>query len=82
MSDLIEKLKSMKNSSKTQVNNTIYDYSVKRVKQYLKEEGLDWDDLAEEDINELIADEIEKNKKFAKGVLAGSSFFLLLELLG
>ena len=82
MSEFIEKLKSMKNSSQSEVERYIHDYSLKQVKQDLDEAGVDWQELDETELNELIADEMAKNKSFAKGALSGAGALFFLSFIG
>ena len=82
MDDLIKKLKSMKNATKEDVDNLIYDHSYKNVVKDLKDIDINPNDLEDEEFNHLLAEEINKNKTFSKGALIGASSILLLELLG
>jgi hypothetical protein len=82
MSGLIEKIKSIKNATKDDVDKVIYDYSSKRVLKDLKELDIDPEELEEEELQQLIAEEANKNRTFSKGALAGVGSLLLLDLLG
>ena len=82
MSDLIQELKSMKNATKEQVDSAINDYSYKQVLKDLKEAGIDVKDLSDEEFKQLLAEEVEKSKRFSKGALAGAGLIMILELLG
>jgi hypothetical protein len=82
MADLIQNLKSMKKTTKSEVDKLIYDHSYKNVVKDLKEIDVDPSDLEEEELNHLLAEEINKNRTFSKGALVGAGSLLLLELLG
>lgn len=82
MSELINKLKTMKNASHQEVEGFLRDYSTSQVKKELAEAGVDWREVEEADLNELVADELAKNKSFAKGALGGAGVLFLLNFLG
>lgn len=82
MSELIDKLKTMKNATRQEVEKYLLDYSTKKVKGELEEAGVDWREVDEADFNDLVEDELAKNKTFAKGVFGGAGMILLLNLLG
>jgi hypothetical protein len=82
MTDLIKKLKSMKNATKDDVDKVIYDYSYKNVIKDLQELDIDPSALEDEELKQLLAEEINKNRTFSKGALLGAGSILLLELLG
>jgi hypothetical protein len=82
MADLIEKIKSMKNATKEDVDKLIYDYSSKRVIKDLKEMDIDPEELEEEEFQQLLVEEVNKNRTFSKGALSGMGALLVLDLLG
>lgn len=82
MSELIDKLKIMKNATHLEVESYLLEYSTKKVKGELEEAGVDWREVDEADLNDLVEDELSKNKSFAKGVFGGAGMILLLNLLG
>ena len=82
MKSTIEKLKNLKNVTEEQVNSVIHEQTYKAVLKELEEDGINIDDLTEEEFNQLLAEEIKKQKSFAKGMMIGGSALLLLELLG
>lgn len=82
MSELTNKLKTMKSASQQEIERYLVDYSTKKVKEELAEAGVDWREVDEADFNELVADELVKNKSFAKGLLGGAGLLLFMNLLG
>lgn len=82
MSELINKLKTMKNASQQEIEGFLQEYSTKKVKEELAEAGVDWREVDEADLKELVADEMAKNKTFAKGALGGAGLIMLLNFLG
>jgi len=82
MSELTNKLKTMKSASQQEIERYLVDYSTKKVKEELAEAGVDWREVDEADFNDLVADELVKNKSFAKGLLGGAGVLLFLNLLG
>ena len=82
MSELTNKLKTMKSASQQEIEKYLVDYSTKKVKEELAEAGVDWREVDEADFNELVADELVKNKSFAKGLLGGAGLLLFMNLLG
>jgi len=82
MQSTVNKLKSLKNVTEEKVNQIIKEQSYNAVLKELKEDGIDIDDLTEEEFNQLIAEEIKKQKTFSKGMMVGAGALLLLELLG
>jgi hypothetical protein len=82
MSDLINKLKSIKNATKIEVDKVIDNYSYEQVVKDLKEAGIDRNDLSDIEFKQLLAEEVEKSRKFSKGLLVGGGAIMLLELLG
>lgn len=82
MGELTNKLKTMKSASQQEIENYLVDYSTKKVKEELAEAGVDWREVDEADFNELVADELAKNKSFAKGALGGAGVILFMNLLG
>ncbi|MBE0508196.1 MAG: hypothetical protein IBX50_16015 [Marinospirillum sp.] len=80
--ELVSRLKMMKNASQQEIEGFLQEYSTKKVKEELAEAGVDWRELDEADLNELVADELAKNKTFAKGVLGGAGLIMLLNFLG
>jgi len=82
MQSTVNKLKSLKNVTGEKVNQIIKEQSYNAVLKELKEDGIDIDDLTEEEFNQLIAEEIKKQKTFSKGMMVGAGALLLLELLG
>jgi tripartite-type tricarboxylate transporter receptor subunit TctC len=82
MNDLIQKLKTMKNSTQGQIDSFIKEQSYKNVVKDLKEAGIDESELSDEEFKQLLAEEISKNKTFAKGALVGAGFLMFLDLIG
>ncbi len=82
MQETINKLKTLKNATETQINEVIYMQSHKSVLKDLKADGIDINDLSKEEFNQILAEEIKKQKAFSKGTLAGMSALMFLELLG
>ena len=80
--ELVSRLKMMKNASQQEIEGYLVDYSTKKVKEELAEAGVDWREVDEADLNELVADELAKNKSFAKGVLGGAGVILFMNFLG
>jgi TRAP-type C4-dicarboxylate transport system substrate-binding protein len=82
MESTIDKLKNLKNATQEKVDKIINEQSYQAVLKELQEDGIDVNDLTEEEFNQLLAEEIKKQKTFSKGVLVGAGALLLLELLG
>lgn len=82
MEELINKLKGMKNATKSQYDEMIEKYAHKEVIKNLKEAGLGKDDLSDEEFNALLNEQKKRSNAFAKGALGASGVFLFLELLG
>lgn len=80
--ELVSRLKMMKNASQQEIEGYLVDYSTKKVKEELAEAGVDWREVDEADLKELVADELAKNKSFAKGVLGGAGVILFMNFLG
>lgn len=82
MAEWIDKIKSMKNATQEQVDAIIKEQSYKNVIKDLKEAGISESELSEEEFDQLMAEEIKKNKSFAKGAMVATGALLFLELLG
>lgn len=82
MAEWIDKIKSMKNATQEQVDAIIKEQSYKNVIKDLKEAGISESELSEEEFDQLMAEEIKKNKSFAKGAMVATGALLILELLG
>lgn len=82
MNDMIEKLKTMKNATQEQVDKIIKEQSYKNVLKDLRDAGIEESEISDEEFSQLLAEEISKNKTFAKGALAGAGVLMFLELLG
>lgn len=82
MAEWIDKIKSMKNATQEQVDTIIKEQSYKNVIKDLKEAGISESELSEEEFDQLMAEEIKKNKSFAKGAMVATGALLFLEFLG
>jgi len=82
MNELIEKLKGMGDQSQEKIEETINSYSYNQVMKDLEDAGIEPSELSDEELNDLVVEEVNKNKSMAKGVLAGAGTIMFLEFLG
>lgn len=82
MQEMVEKLKSLKNASKSQYNEVIQKYSHDQVLKDLKKAGISKDELSDKEFQELLDEQVVKSKSFSKGAMMAGGLFLFLELLG
>lgn len=82
MNDLVEQLKSIKNATAMQYDNTIKKYANKQVLKELKVAGISKDDMSQEEFEVLTEQKYKEAKSFSKGALVTGGFLLFLELLG
>ncbi|WP_207064071.1 hypothetical protein [Motiliproteus sp. SC1-56] len=82
MSAYLEKLKDFKGNTKAQCEQFILENSKKSLANQLKEAGVDINDVQPEEMEELLAAEVEKQKEYAKGLAVGAGgIAVLLELM-
>jgi len=82
MNDIINRLKSLKDTTQSQYDEAITRYSYEEVIKELKKAGVSKEDLSEEEFNELLSAKIKESKAFSKGAMAAAGAFMFLELLG
>jgi hypothetical protein len=83
MSTFINNLKSVKESTRDQFDQFVFDNSKKSVLKELKDNGIAVDEITEEELSEMVAEEAKTQREFAKGLAVGSTgFALILGLLG
>lgn len=82
MDSYLEKLKDFKGKTKEQYEQFILENSQKSVTKELKENGICLSEIKPEEMEELLAAEIEKQKEYAKGLATGAAgIAILLELM-
>jgi len=82
LKETYNQLKDVKNSTQAQIDKTIRDNSYKSVVNELKNDGIALSDLTTEEFEQLLAEEIQKQKSFSKGAAVGAGALFLLGLLG
>jgi hypothetical protein len=83
MPSFTEKLNAAKFKTQDQFEHFLLENSTKSVLKELEENGITPDSLSAEEMNELIAEELNQQREYAKGLATGSiSLAVLLELLG
>lgn len=82
MNDLVEKLKTLKNATVEQYQETIEKYAYNEVIKELKEAGLTKDDIPQSEFDDLLKDKITQATSFSKGAMVAGGALLFLELLG
>jgi len=82
MQQTIDRLKNLKDITQEEVSKVMKEQAYKSVLKELKEDEISVEDLSEREFNQLLNEEIKKQKTFSKGVLVGGSALLFLELLG
>jgi len=70
----------MFNETKKNFNIEVKKYATKNIIKKLKEQGIDYTQLQDEDFNSLVADEIEILKADSKKVGAGIGIGILISL--
>lgn len=78
MEDYKSKLSNLKFKTKAQFDDFIYENSTKSVLKVLKENGIEASELCDDEMNLLIAEEVEKQKEFSKGLATGAGGLALL----
>lgn len=82
MQELVEKLKGMKNATKSQYDEMIEKYAYKEVMKNLKEAGIEKDDLTSQEFDALLNEQKKRSNAYAKGALSATGVLLFLEFLG
>jgi hypothetical protein len=83
MSTFMNNIKSFKEGTRDQFDQFIFDNSKKSVLKELKDNGIAVDEITEEELSEMIAEEAKNQREFTKGLAVGSTgFALILGLLG
>ena len=72
----------LKNAVTERFENLLRDHAYKSLTNSLKDDGISLDDLTDEEFEELLAEEIQKQRSFTKGVGVGTGIMVLMELLG
>lgn len=71
-----------KNNTLDKADEMLRSNAQKVVLKELKEQGINANDLSEEEFEQLFIEEYEKQKNVSKGVGAGAGVMLLLSMLG
>ena len=82
MNDLVEKLRTLKNTTQEQYENVIDKYAYDEVLKELKEAGLSKDDIPQSEFDDLLKDKVNQARSFSKGAMVAGGAILFLELLG
>jgi len=64
-----------------EIDKSVRELAYKNVVEDLEKEGISVNEIDEEDLKELVADEVKKIKTFGKGMIAGIVGLELLDLL-
>lgn len=72
----------LKDGAFEKVDDLIKENAYNMVVSDLKKDGIDIDDLAEDEFETLLVEEIDKQKNLSKGAAVGASALFLLSLLG
>lgn len=78
--NLVEKLRAVKDLTKEGAEEIIYDYSVKNLDKILEKQGINKNDLTEDEYIIYLNREIENSTTSAKAILKGVGAFAILEL--
>ena len=83
MQNIKQQLSQMKDATEEQLESFFYDNAVQAVEARLEESGIDIADVEPEELETLVAEEIQSQKEFAKGLATGvAGFGLLFGILG
>lgn len=82
MQETVQKLKNLKNATQYEVTKVIHEQAYKSILKELKEDGININDLSDEEFTRLLKEEIKRVETFSKGALVGGGAILLLGLIG